>query len=48
VVKFDHVFRLQAKPAKKFRAVSAVVERLVYTEKVGGSKPSPSILAAAS
>ena len=27
--------------AKKFRAVSSVVERLVYTERVGGSKPSP-------
>ena len=24
-----------------FRAVSSVVERLVYTERVGGSKPSP-------
>src|SRR6476619_170863 len=30
--------------AKKFRAVSSVVERLVYTERVGGSKPSPPIL----
>ena len=29
--------------AKKFRAVSSVVERLVYTERVGGSKPSPPI-----
>ena len=27
--------------AKKFRAVSSVVERLVYTERVGGSNPSP-------
>jgi putative endonuclease len=27
--------------AKDFRAVSSVVERLVYTERVGGSKPSP-------
>lgn len=26
------------------RAVSSVVERLVYTERVGGSKPSPPIL----
>jgi hypothetical protein len=26
-----------------FRAVSSVVERLVYTERVGGSKPSPPI-----
>ena len=25
----------------RFRAVSSVVERLVYTERVGGSKPSP-------
>ena len=27
------------------RAVSSVVERLVYTERVGGSKPSPPISA---
>ena len=30
--------------SEKFRAVSSVVERLVYTERVGGSKPSPPIL----
>ena len=28
----------------RFGAVSSVVERLVYTERVGGSKPSPPIL----
>src|SRR2546429_9525927 len=28
----------------KVRAVSSVVEHLVYTERVGGSKPSPPIL----
>ena len=30
--------------SQKLRAVSSVVERLVYTERVGGSKPSPPIL----
>ena len=30
--------------SNSFRAVSSVVERLVYTERVGGSNPSPPIL----
>ena len=32
----------------RLRAVSSVVERLVYTERVGGSKPSPPILSVTS
>ena len=32
-----------ATTVKRFGAVSSVVERLVYTERVGGSKPSPPI-----
>ena len=34
-----------ATTVKRFGAVSSVVERLVYTERVGGSKPSPPISA---
>ena len=30
-----------ATTVKRFGAVSSVVERLVYTERVGGSNPSP-------
>ena len=33
-----------ATTVKRFGAVSSVVERLVYTERVGGSNPSPPIL----
>ena len=36
-------FRRKSCPTKEFRAVSSAVERLVYTERVGGSKPSPPI-----
>jgi hypothetical protein len=32
--------------SRTIRAVSSVVEHLVYTERVGGSNPSPPILAA--
>jgi hypothetical protein len=33
-----------AATVKRLGAVSSVVEHLVYTERVGGSKPSPPIL----
>ena len=34
-------YPVQQYPVQQYWVVSSVVERLVYTEDVGGSKPSP-------